>query len=158
VLQYSTTIRAGGQQPGSASRAVVSFDWRLAVLAISMFAAAACSDSPLAPSEKIDQIDVERLMPTVVDAAERLAPRIENVSVRERVSYDMQQLETSLAAADAANVRFHTVVISDILTQYVQSMTTVAPDAPDVDAIRLTLHAVSVVVHAGVAFDRGSGP
>jgi hypothetical protein len=128
------------------------------VLTISLFAAAACSDAPLAPSEKLDAVDVERLMPSVVDAEDRLAPRIANGSVHDRVAYDLQQLETALAAGDASQVRFHTVVISDILTQYVQGMVTITPDAPDVDAIRLVLGAVSRVVHAGVTFDRSSGP
>jgi hypothetical protein len=125
-----------------------------ATLALTLIVSA-CSDAPLAPSEKIAAVDVERLMPSVVDALDRLAPQIANASVRERVTYDLQQLEISLEAGDARNARFHTVVTSDILTEYVQSSSSVGPDAPDVDAIRLMLHAVSDVVHAGLTFGSG---
>jgi hypothetical protein len=126
----------------------------IATLALALIVSA-CSDAPLAPSEKIAQVDVERLMPSVVDALDRLAPQIANASVRERVTYDLQQLEISLEAADSRNVRFHTVVTADILTEYVQGASSIGPDAPDVDAIRLMLHAVSNVVHAGVTFGSG---
>jgi len=126
----------------------------VATLAIALVVSA-CSDAPLAPSEKIAQADVERLMPSVVDALDRLAPQISNASVRERVTYDLQQLEIALEAADARNVRFHTVVTSDILTEYVQGSATVGQDAADVDAIRLMLYAVSRVVNAGVTFGNG---
>jgi hypothetical protein len=126
--------------------------WKRASLAIVLFAIAACSDAPLAPSEKIATVDVERLMPSVVDALDRLAPQILNASVRERVTYDLQQLEVSLESADARNVRFHTVVTADILTEYVQNAVQNRVDGADVDAIRLMLFAVSQVVHAGVTF------
>ena len=125
-----------------------------ATLAIALVVSA-CSDAPLAPQEKIAQSDIDRLMPSVVDALDRLAPQILNASVNERVTYDLQQLELALESGDERTVRFHTVVTSDILTEYVQNAPTVGPDAADVDAIRLMLHAVSDVVHAGVTFGSG---
>src|SRR5689334_20263204 len=124
------------------------------MLAVALVSSA-CSDAPLAPQETIAQADIDRLMPSVVDALDRLAPQIKNASVNERVTYDLQQLEIALEAGDARTVRFHTAVVSDILTEYVQNASSVGPDAADVDAIRLMLHAVSDVVHAGVTFGSG---
>lgn len=125
----------------------------VATLGFAMLGTGACSDAPLAPEEKIATADVARLMPSVVDALDRLAPQIENAGVRERVTYDLQQLEVSLEARDARNVRFHTVVTSDILTQYLHGG--VGADGSEIDAIRLMLHAVSDVVRAGVTFGSG---
>src|SRR6059036_1068825 len=64
-------------------------------LAAAVLLSAACSDAPTAP-DPIDRAAVARVMPSVVDARTRLAPSIENSTVRERVIFDIQELENAL--------------------------------------------------------------
>ena len=88
-------------------------------------------------------------MPSVTDARVRLAPAISNLSVRERVMHDLQELESALTNGDGSKARFHVRVVGSVLNDYraVQSATTT--DGADVVAISLMLSAVSNVVDAG---------
>jgi hypothetical protein len=143
--QTSSRIQAAKTSLSSAPRC-----WRFSAFLFALVAATACSDAPLAPNEKIDAIDVERLRPSVEDAFGRLAPQLDNGGIRDRVSYDLGQLRIALDEADARKVRFHTVLVADVLHEYVDGPGGIGNDAADVDAIRLMLRAVSQVVRAGV--------
>ena len=156
-MQTRRVFQPSMQRKSTASQAIRSARWRFVAFILAMFAATACSDAPLAPNEKIDQLDVERLMPSVNDAVSRLSPQIETSGIRDRVRYDLDQLHIALLDADARKVRFHTVVIADVLREYVGGPGGIGADSPDVDAIRLMLRAVSQVVHAGVQMGNGSG-
>jgi hypothetical protein len=156
-MQTRRVFQPSMQRKDSATQAIVSARWRFVAFMFTLLTATACSDAPLAPNERIDQIDVERLMPSVNDAVTRLSPQIDNGGIRERVRYDLDQLHIALVDADARKVRFHTVVIADVLREYIGGPGGIAEDSPDVDAIRLMLRAVSQVVHAGVQVGNSSG-
>lgn len=109
---------------------------------------AACGDSATAP-EQIDRDAVARVLPSVVDARTRLAPSIENVVVRERVVFDIQQLENALRAGDAQNVRFHVRVTGNLVTEYMSGRSLSLKEGPDVSGVALMLYQVSEIVNAG---------
>jgi hypothetical protein len=124
------------------------------LLLATLLVSAACSDSPTAPASSIDRNAVARVMPSVLDARTRLAPSIENPTVRERVVFDLQELESALNAGDAQKVRFHVRVTGNLLSEYVTGRTLSLKEGPDVSGIALMLYAVSEIVDAG--FDLAS--
>jgi hypothetical protein len=127
------------------------------LLLATLLISAACSDAATAPGQpQIDAAAVARVMPSVLDARTRLAPSIENVTVRERVVFDLQELESALNAGDAQKVRFHVRVTGNLLSEYVTGRTLSLKEGPDVSWIALMLYAVSEIVDAGfdlAAFD-----
>ena len=118
-------------------------------LMVALVFAGACSDSPTAPAQTIDPKEVARLMPSVIDARTRLVPSIENVSVRERVLFDLQELESALRAGDAQKTRFHVRVTGNLLSEYITGRSLSLKEGPDVSGIALMLYGVSQVVDAG---------
>jgi hypothetical protein len=110
---------------------------------------AACGDSPTAAGESIDRDAVARVMPSVVDARTRLAPSIENVVVRDRVVFDIQQLEDALRAGDAQSVRFHVRVTGNLVNEYMSGRSLSLKEGPDVSGVALMLFKVSEIVNAG---------
>jgi hypothetical protein len=118
-------------------------------LVMALVFAGACSDSPTAPQPKIDALEVARVMPSVVDARSRLVPSIENVSVRDRVSFDLQELEAALRAGDAQKTRFHVRVTGNLLSEYITGRSLSLKEGPDVSGIALMLYGVSQLVDAG---------
>ena len=112
--------------------------------------ATACSDAITAPPS-IDPAVAARVLPSVEDARARLSLNIENTGVRDRVTYDLTQIEQSLASGDAQRVRFHVHLVGVILYDYKRGLGSVIADGPDVSAIALVLHAASQA--AGGGFD-----
>jgi hypothetical protein len=135
LLQTMRTLAAG-----SGSRAV-------AVVAVMLVAA--CGDGATAPQSSIDRIAAARVMPSVTDARVRLAPAIQNVAVRDRVVYDLGELEIALTNGDAPSARFHLHVVEGVLTDYRKQQGSVMSDGADVSAIGLMLNAVSNVITGG---------
>jgi hypothetical protein len=119
------------------------------VLGLSLVSA--CSDAPTAPTQSIDRVAAARVMPSVTDARVRLAPAIANVSVRDRVTHDLQELESALTNGDGQKARFHVRVVGSVLNDYRAQQSATTKDGPDVLAISLMLSAVSNVVDAGFA-------
>lgn len=125
------------------------------LLIATLLISAACSDGATAPNQpQIDAAAVARVMPSVVDARTRLAPSIENATVRERVVFDLQELQTALTNGDAQKVRFHVRVTGNLLSEYITGRTLSLKEGPDVSGIALMLYAVSEIVDAG--FDLAS--
>lgn len=122
---------------------------RAVMLLIAFSVLAACSDSPTAPQQSIDRVAAARVMPSVTDARLRLAPAIENASVRTRVVHDLEELETALANGDGQKARFHLHVVGQVLTDYRKQPSIVMSDGADVTAIGLMLDAVSAVIDGG---------
>jgi len=110
---------------------------------------AACGDSATAPKQQIDPNAVARVLPSVVDARTRLAPSIENAVVRDRVIFDIQQLENALRAGDAQNVRFHVRVTGNLVNEYMSGRSLSLREGPDVSGVALMLFKVSEIVDAG---------
>lgn len=119
-------------------------------LAIALLGSAACSDGPTAPRSPILS-DVAELMPAVADARLRLIPVIENQGVRDRIAYDMQEIESALKVGDGQKVRYHVRIAGGILIDYRNGLANVVKDGPDVGGIALALYAVSV--RTGGTFD-----
>jgi len=119
----------------------------LAVLGV-LFVAA-CGDGPTAPQQGIDRVAAARVMPSVTDARVRLAPVIQNIAVRDRVLYDLTELESALTNGDGSRARFHVHVMEGVLTDYRKQQGSVMSDGADVSAIGLMLNAVSNVVDGG---------
>jgi hypothetical protein len=114
-------------------------------LALALFAAVGCADAITAPPA-IDRAVAERVLPSVTDARVRLAPRIENEGVRDRLVHDIRQIEVALVSLDALKARLHVQLAGKILADYRAGLGSVMKDGPDVTAIALMLHAVSRAV------------
>jgi hypothetical protein len=97
----------------------------------------------------MDPAAVARVLPSLVDARSRLVPSIENVTVRERVQFDLEQLENALTAGDAQKTRFHVRVTGNLLSEYVTGRSLSLKEGPDVTGIALMLYGVSQIVNAG---------
>ena len=120
-------------------------------LAIALLFSAACSDGPTGPTNREIAIDGAELMPAVMDARLRLVPAIENQGVRDRIAYDMQEIETALTKGDGQRVRYHVKIAGGILIDYRNGLANVVKDGPDVGGIALALYAVAA--KAGGSFD-----
>jgi hypothetical protein len=136
-----TPMHAGGRSVARGPRV------RIVVAALALFSAA-CSDSvaPTPPSTPIDGV-----MPAVTDARIRLVPAIENVGVRDRVAYDLGEIEKALQAGDVQKVRYHVRISGGILIDYRAGLAGIVKDGPDVGGVVLALHAAAVA--AGGTFD-----
>jgi hypothetical protein len=117
-------------------------------MVVSAVLATACADSPMAPEAPIDRVAAARLAPSVTDARIRLVNGIENASVRERVTHDLQELEIALANGDGRKARFHVRVIGSVVDEY-RVLEAARASAPDLTAISLVLYQVSQLVAAG---------
>jgi len=124
---------------------------RSVALAIAVLGTAACGDTITGPPKENILIDGAELMPAVLDARLRLIPVIENQGVRDRIAYDMREIETALAKGDGQNVRYHVRIAGGILIDYRNGLANVVKDGPDVGGIALALYAVAV--KAGGSFD-----
>jgi hypothetical protein len=137
--------------PGALARVVrmvrVGVSRRL-VLGAALVSAAACSD---ATGPTLPKIDGTAVLPAVEDTRLRLVPVILNAGVRDRVAYDMLEIERALLNGDGQKARYHLRLAGGILLDYRAAMVGVNQDGPDVGGIALTLHAVSVA--AGGTFD-----
>lgn len=111
-------------------------------------ALAACSDAPTAPRRTIDAATIARVMPAIVDARLRIAPAIENTSVRDRVAHDLTELESAMTTGDGSNARFHARLIGSLLKDY-RAQQSNGADGADVTAIMLMLNVVSPVLQTG---------
>jgi hypothetical protein len=118
---------------------------RYALLGISMLALAACSDAPLGPSYALDRVEAARVLPAVIDARVRIAAGIENMAIRDRVTYDLSQLEVALASGNGNGARFHVRVVVSVLTEY-KAQPGSAVDAADISGILLAMNAVTNLV------------
>lgn len=120
------------------------------VLAIALLASAACSDST-APKGSPIVVDRPELTAAVLDARLRLVPVIENQGVRDRIAYDMQEIQTALAKGDDQSARYHVRIAGGILIDYRNGLANVVKDGPDVGGIALALYAVAA--RTGGTFD-----
>ncbi len=123
---------------------------RNAALVVALGSAIACQDST-GPRDPRDIVEGAALLPAVEDARLRLVPVIQNLGVRDRIAYDMQQMEAALQKKDGHKARYHLRVAGGILMDYRAGLAGVTTDGPDVGGIALMLHAVSVA--AGGTFD-----
>jgi hypothetical protein len=128
--------------------AVMTDNIRRTLIVVSTALATACADSPTAPETPIDRVAAARLTPSVTDARIRLVNGIDNPSVRERVTHDLQELEIALANGDGRKARFHVRVIGSVVDEY-RVLDAGRQDAPDLSAIGLVLYQVSQLVSAG---------
>lgn len=115
----------------------------LSLVAALLFAGA-CSDAVTAP-ETLDPEAVASVLPSVRDARTRLAPQIENAGVRERVLFDLEQLEQALSGNSAQNARFHARVSANLVAEY-KGGRTAATDGPDVSALAITLYVIAQAI------------
>src|SRR5690242_5463212 len=126
---------------------------RRAVLALALLGTAACSDSITAPILTDPGVD-QQIMPSVQDARLRLVPVIENQGVRDRVAYDLAQLELAISRRDAVKARYHVRLAGNLLLDYRNGLRGVVKDGPDVGAIALALYTAAIAV--GTTFDIAS--
>lgn len=117
------------------------------VLVMSLLLVGACSDAVTAPVQSIDRVAAARVMPSVTDARVRLAPNLDNASVRERAVHDLGELEIALANGDGQKSRFHLHVVGSLMTDYRSQLGGATTDGAGVTAIELALHAVSKVIN-----------
>jgi hypothetical protein len=122
--------------------------FRALVMVAAAAVSTACADSPTAPLS-LDAAVAGHVLPSVQDARLRLAVVIENAGVRERVLYDLDQLEQALNARDAQRARYHVRLAGGVLLDYHTSLGSVVTDGADVGAIVLSLHAAAVAVGGG---------
>ena len=119
------------------------------ILVVVLFVASGCADAITAPPA-LDPSTADRVMPAVTDARSRLAAGIENAGVRQRVEFDLQQLENALASRDGQKARYHLQLVAGILADYRASLGSLMRDGPDVSGIALSLVAASGAVGAAV--------
>jgi hypothetical protein len=124
---------------------------RRAVVALALFGAGACSDDITGLPTTNLVMDRGDLLPAVTDARLRLVPAIQNAGVRDRIAYDMKEIEAALNTRDGQKVRYHVRVAGGILLDYRVGLAGVVSDGPDVGGIALTLHALAVA--SGGTFD-----
>lgn len=148
----SLTTTAGRSAKASSSprRALRRVNlWSVSLATVVLFTGA-CGDAGTAPAApRIDPAAVAGVMPSLLDARTRLAPSIENITVRERVVFDLQELESALNAGDAQKARFHVRVTGNLLSEYVTGRSLSLKEGPDVTGIALMLYRVSQIVDAG---------
>lgn len=139
----------GARVVGLLGRLQAALGARSAVFAIALVSSVACSDvtAPIQTDPNIDQ----KVLPSVIDAQLRLAKAIENQGVRDRIGYDLKQLEDAINKRDAQRARYHVRIAGGILADYRRGLGGIVTDGPDVGAIALALHAASVAV--GGTFD-----
>jgi hypothetical protein len=125
---------------------------KFVALALSLVSAA-CSDAVTAPLPP-GSFDGSAILPAITDARVRLVPAIQNVGVRDRVAYDMAEIEKALTARDAQRVRYHVRIAGGILIDYRAGLAGVVNDGPDVSGVALALYAVAIA--AGGTFDIGA--
>ena len=121
---------------------------RALVLVAGAALSTACADSPTAP-KLLDATVVGYVLPSVEDARQRLSVVIENLGVRERVQYDLDELEKALLARDAQRARYHVRLAGGVLLDYHVELGSIVTDGADVGAIVLSLHAAAVAVGGG---------
>jgi hypothetical protein len=121
---------------------------RALVLVAGAVVSTACADSLTAPV-LLDDAVVQRVLPSVEDARLRMSTAIENAGVRERVLYDLAQLEVALIARDAQRARYHVRLAGGILLDYHASLGLLEIDGADVGGIALSLHQTAIAVGGG---------
>ena len=117
---------------------------------IALLSAAACGDQITSPpvANLVDGTDV---LPAIMDARLRLIPAIENRGVRDRIAYDMQEIQSALVKRDGQKARYHVRIAGGILLDYRAGLAGIVNDGPDVGGIALALYAAAVT--AGGTFD-----
>ena len=121
---------------------------RAVVLVAGAVVSTACADA-VAPPLLLDAAAAAAVLPSVTDARLRLAPAIENVGVRQRVLYDLGQLEQAIIARDAQAARYRVRVAGGILLDYHTQLGATVTDGADVGSIALSLHFTAVAVGGG---------
>jgi hypothetical protein len=131
--------------PTSFSRRSINGKARGVALLAALVMLAACGDSPTAP-QSMDPAAVAEVMPAVVDARTRIAMRLADPSMRERLRLEILALETSLAGNNVPLARISVNNIGDALNSYRAATGSASPDGSDLSAIELMLFAVAPVV------------
>ena len=116
--------------------------FRRQAFVVALVALSACADALTGPSASNPDVD-NRLLPSVNDARLRLSKAIENSGVRDRIAYDLPQIENALNKHDASQARYHVRLAGNILIDYRKQLGSVLSDGADVGAIALSLYAVS---------------
>jgi hypothetical protein len=125
---------------------------RGAFFALALLSAGACVDST-API--VDPpVNATQVLPALTDARLRLVPAIENLGVRDRIAYDLLEMEKALQKRDGQRARYHVRIAGGILLDYRAGLGGVVKDGADVGGIALAVYAVSVA--AGGTFDIGA--
>jgi hypothetical protein len=118
------------------------------VLAAALMTSGACADAVTAPPS-IDPAIAARVLPPLEDARLRISGNLENTGVRERVTYDLEQIEAALAQGDAHKARYHVHLAATILGDYKKGLGPLMRDGSEVSAIALVLHSVAIAVGGG---------
>lgn len=114
-------------------------------LLVAMMLLTACSDVVAPPKVSMDRVAAARLMPAVTDARLRLAAGIDNAAIRERVVYDLTELEVALSNGDANGTQFRVRLVSSVLADY-KAQPGSSVDKADVTGILLAMNAVNHLI------------
>jgi hypothetical protein len=116
---------------------------RSALYLAALLAVVACGDSPMAP-KSMDPDAVARVMPSLIDAEQRLAPRLVTAAVRQVVALEIRLLRVAMVENNVHQARLSIGTIGDALTGVAAHAA--VEDAADLTAIELMLYAVAPVV------------
>ena len=116
---------------------------RSALLLVALTVVVACGDSPTAP-KAMDPDAVATVMPSLVDAEQRITPRLAIGSVRQLLTVELRQLQSALVDNNVHQARLSVGTIGHAVTS--NSARASVEDAADLTAIELMLHAVAAVV------------
>lgn len=117
----------------------------LALVGTLMLAVSACHDAAVDPGPPVDRAELARVLPAVTDARLRLALGLDNTAIRERVVYDLHELEVALSNGDTNGAQFRMRLVASVLADY-QAQPESAVDRPDVTGILLAMNAVTKVL------------
>jgi hypothetical protein len=115
------------------------------VAIMALLTLAACSDGVTAP-RTLDPAAVALVMPSVIDARQRIATGLDDPSMRQQMRLAIQTLETALRENNVRQAGASIDHIGEALNSHRASVGAVSQDASDLTAIELMLYAVSPVV------------
>jgi|SRR5688500_11983293 hypothetical protein len=115
------------------------------VAILALLTLAACSDGVTAP-RTLDPDAVALVMPSVIDARQRVAMGLDDPSMRQQMRFEIQTLETALRENNVRQASASIDQIGEALNSHRASVGAVSQDASDLTAIELMLYAVSPVV------------
>lgn len=115
------------------------------VALLALLTLAACGDAITAP-RTLDPAAVALVMPSVIDARQRVAMGLDDPSIRQQMRLEIQTLETALRENNVRQASASVDHIGDALNTHRTLVGAVSQDASDLTAIELMLYAVAPVV------------
>ena len=128
----------------SRSDIVVSMSWRRVISSCVLLVAVACDDAT-DPGDTLLKEDIDRVMPAVLDARDRLVPGIVSAADRDATLSAVRGLVTALETRDGVLTRFYVREAGILLAAYRARASGATADGAEVSAIQLMLHAVTRV-------------